>query len=78
VFEQIKIPLMVLNAEDDPVCRIQNFEPFKAIIQNMPNVVVVTTKKGSHCCFYEGIAPTQSWSTRLMADYLKQVAAQAS
>lgn len=71
VFENVKIPLMVLNSEDDPVCSIKNFEPFKPVVQQMPNVVVVTTKKGSHCGFYEGLN-TKSWASRLMADFLQQ------
>ena len=70
VFKNVKIPLMILNAEDDPVCHIQNLEPYKDEIQKMPNMMVVTTKKGSHCGFYEGINRTQSWSARLIADYL--------
>ena len=45
VFENIKIPLMILNAEDDPVCSIKNLEPYKEPIQQMSNVAVVTTKK---------------------------------
>ncbi|OTG76518.1 alpha/beta hydrolase [Acinetobacter sp. ANC 4169] len=71
VFENVKIPLMILNAEDDPVCHIRNLEPYKEAIQKMPNIVVVTTKKGSHCIFYEGIKQTESWSTRLIANYLR-------
>ena len=71
VFENVKIPLMVLNSEDDPVCSIKNFEPYKQTVQGMPNIVVVTTKKGSHCGFYEGIQ-TKSWASRLIADYFKQ------
>lgn len=71
VFENVKIPLMILNAEDDPVCHIQNFEPYKEIIQKMDNVTVVTTKKGSHCGFYEGILNIESWATQLIADFLK-------
>lgn len=73
VFENIKIPLMILNAEDDPVCHIQNLEPYKEVIQSMPNIVVVTTRKGSHCGFYQGLMQTDSWATRLMADYLLQL-----
>ena len=69
VFENVKIPLMILNAEDDPVCHIKNFEPYKEVIQSMPNVVVVTTKKGSHCGYYEGVQ-TKSWATKLMSSYL--------
>ncbi|EPA1215002.1 YheT family hydrolase [Acinetobacter baumannii] len=68
VFENIKIPLMILNAEDDPVYSIKNLEPYKEPIQQMSNVAVVTTKKGSHCAFYEGWRST-SWAARLMADY---------
>lgn len=45
VLENIKIPLMVLNAEDDPVCSIKNLEPYKELIQQMENIAVVTTKK---------------------------------
>ena len=70
VFENVKIPLMILNAEDDPVCSIKNLEPYKEAIQQMENVVVVTTKKGSHCGFYESLA-VKSWASRLMSDFLK-------
>jgi len=73
VFENVKIPLMILNSEDDPVCHIQNLEPYKDVIRAMPNIVVVTTKKGSHCGFYQGLMQTESWATRLMADYLLQL-----
>ncbi|MEC8056774.1 MAG: alpha/beta hydrolase, partial [Pseudomonadota bacterium] len=34
------------------------------------NIAVITTKKGSHCGFYEGLG-TRSWAARLMADFLK-------
>ncbi len=71
VFENVKIPLMILNAEDDPVCSIKNLEPFKQTIENMSNIIVVTTKKGSHCGFYEGLN-TKSWASRLIAGFLQQ------
>ena len=71
VFENIKIPLMILNAEDDPVCSIKNLEPYKDKIQQMDSIVVVTTKKGSHCGFYESFS-VKSWAARLMADFFKQ------
>ncbi|MGE8540437.1 MAG: YheT family hydrolase [Acinetobacter sp.] len=69
VFEQIEIPLLVLNAEDDPICHIRNFEPYKSIVRQMRSVAVITTKKGSHCGFYEGIKETHSWASRLAADF---------
>jgi hypothetical protein len=70
VFENVKIPLMILNAEDDPVCSIKNLEPYKDMIQKMENIAVVTTKKGSHCGFYENLT-VKSWASRLMADFFK-------
>ena len=73
VFENVKIPLMILNAEDDPICHINNLHPYKDTICKMDNIVVVTTKKGSHCGFYEGLLRTQSWATKLMAAYLLQL-----
>ena len=71
VFENVKIPLMVLNAEDDPVCHIKNLDPYKETIRKMPNIMVVTTRKGSHCGFYEGLN-TQSWASKLIADFLQK------
>jgi len=38
-------------------------------VQNMTNVAVVTTKKGSHCGFYQGIFKTNSWASKLAADF---------
>lgn len=72
VFKDIKVPLMVLNAEDDLLCRIENVYPYLDDIQHMPNVVLVTTPKGSHCAYYEGWQAT-SWAGRLMANYFKAV-----
>ena len=69
VFENIEIPLLVLNAEDDPVCHIRNFEPYKSVVSQMRSVAVVTTKKGSHCGFYEGLRETHSWAAKLAADF---------
>lgn len=77
VFENVKIPLMILNAEDDPVCHINNLEPYKDKIRAMPNIMVITTKKGGHCGFYEGLMKTESWATRLMAQYLLQLSSKA-
>ena len=72
VFEDIRIPLMVLNAEDDPICHINNLEPWRDRMKTMDNVILVTTRKGSHCAHYEGWS-ARSWSARLMSDYFKSV-----
>jgi len=74
VFERIRVPLLVLNAEDDPVCRIGNVDPWLDTLRAMPNVILVTTAEGSHCAHYEGWA-ARSWSARLMTDYFRQMQA---
>lgn len=68
VFESVKKPMMILNAEDDPVCRIENVHPHLDTIARMPNLVLVTTHRGSHCAHYEGWSP-RSWAGRLIASY---------
>ena len=73
VFEKIRVPLMILNSEDDPVCHIRNLEPYKEVIQHMPNMAVVTTKKGSHCCFYEGNKNPESWAHKLIAEFFLEL-----
>jgi predicted alpha/beta-fold hydrolase len=70
VFDAIKTPLMILNAEDDPVCRIGNVAPYLESMRRMPEVVLVTTAEGSHCAHYEGWS-ARSWSGRLMGSYFR-------
>lgn len=68
VFESVRTPMMILNAEDDPVCRIENVEPYLETIARMPNTILVTTERGSHCAHYQGWSP-QSWAGRLIGNY---------
>ncbi len=77
VFNAITTPLMILNAEDDPVCRIANVEPYLDAMQKMPNVILVTTAEGSHCAHYEGWTP-RSWAGRLIGNYFQVMQAQAA
>ena len=72
VFADIKKPIMVLNAEDDPVCRIENAAPWLNTMLEMPNVILVTTAEGSHCAHYERWG-ARSWSARLMATYFSHI-----
>ena len=72
VFESMRTPIMILNAEDDPVCRIENVEPYLEAIARMPDTILVTTERGSHCAHYQGWAP-QSWAGRLMASYFLSI-----
>jgi uncharacterized protein len=74
VMQDVQIPLLLLNAKDDPICRIDNLSPYKQRLAIMPNILVVTTEKGSHCIFYQGFSKTRSWATRLIADYFREYA----
>lgn len=76
VFEQIRTPFMVLNSEDDPLCHIDNLKPHVNTIRDMPNVILVTTTRGSHCAHYEGWR-ARSWSARLMGGYFRVMAEQS-
>ena len=70
VFHGIRTPVMLLNAEDDPVCRIGNISPWLDGMRQMPDVILVTTAEGSHCAHYEGWS-ARSWSGRLMGAYFR-------
>ncbi len=72
VFKQMTCPVMVLNAYDDPVCNIQNAEPYVADIQQMPNIILVKTRKGSHCAYPQGWQ-AKSWAHQLMAEYFQAI-----
>lgn len=68
VFNDMTCPVMALNAEDDPVCHIRNLAPYVPDIKSMSNVIVVTTKKGSHCAYPEGWR-AKSWAHQLIGHY---------
>lgn len=70
VFSDIRTPLMILNAEDDPVCRIANVLPYLDAMRRMPDTLLVTTAHGSHCAHYEGWS-ARSWSGRLIGNYFR-------
>ncbi len=68
VFEDIKIPLLILNAKDDPVCHISNVNEHKHRIEAMDNVILVVTDRGSHCAYLEGIT-AKPWANRMITEY---------
>ena len=70
VMDNIRIPIMVLNSEDDPVCVLQNVLEYKRSLESMEKSILVITKRGSHCAHLTGWL-AQSWSHQLAADYFK-------
>lgn len=69
VAERIAVPLLVVNADDDPVCVADNARDHIELIKRIPNALLVQTERGSHCAHFEGWS-ARSWSHRLVANYL--------
>lgn len=69
VFKDVAVPLLVLNADDDPVCVVDNTLDHLDTIRALSNTLLVRTRRGSHCAFYEGWL-ARSWAHRLLAGYL--------
>jgi len=69
VFDRIKVPVMILNADDDPVCVIENALDHMDAIRRIPDALLVRTARGSHCAFFEGWT-ARPWANRLIAGYL--------
>jgi predicted alpha/beta-fold hydrolase len=47
------VPLLCLNAEDDPIS-VATSLPTKDVIEANDNIILCTTKSGGHLAFYEG------------------------
>lgn len=69
VFATVAMPVMIINAADDPVCVVANAEDHVEAIRRVPDALMVRTARGSHCAFLEGWT-ARSWGNRLMANYL--------
>jgi predicted alpha/beta-fold hydrolase len=69
VFEKNKIPCMILNSLDDPICKKENilFDQFS----KFKNYVLLTTEIGSHIAFMEGFFAKESWMERVTMDWLE-------
>lgn len=69
VMHNVAIPLLILNAEDDPVCAIANLREQQQAITQIPRVIVAVTERGSHCAHLAGWR-AQPWAHNLAAEYL--------
>lgn len=69
VFDRIVVPVLILNADDDPVCVVENVLDHLDAIKRIPDALLVRTSRGSHCAFFEGWM-ARSWANRLIAGYL--------
>lgn len=72
VFDDIAIPILILNAKDDPVCHIDNVYENQRRVEAMNNVILVLTDRGSHCAYFEGIT-AKPWANRMISEYFTAI-----
>lgn len=64
-------PCLYLNAEDDPICSIQNLWEALYIYDKPNGAIVATVKAGSHCPFYQaGLWSLFDWNAKTFAEEL--------
>ena len=73
VADAVGVPLLILNAADDPVCTLTNVEEHRGLFARVPDSLLVLTARGSHCAFLEGPWRIRSWAHRLIADYFDAI-----
>lgn len=71
VAARIAVPLLALQAEDDPVCVGRGLGANGGIFAGVPDAILAVTHRGSHCAFFEGSRRPSSWAERLIAEYLR-------
>jgi predicted alpha/beta-fold hydrolase len=64
------VPLLAINALDDPVCVAGNIEP--ELFEVNPHLILATTKYGSHLAFYEG-ATAVPWVDTAVVQFFDSV-----
>lgn len=79
--KNINIPLLIMNAKDDPLIPEALFRYPKNLIDTNPNVLFVVTTYGGHMGYFEGgiVFPNQlSWLDRLLGQFVQASATKAS
>lgn len=64
---KVEVPLMLVHAEDDPVCPIEEMEELCRTAEGNPNVDIWVLPTGSHCAF-KGF--DQDWYWSVLRDFL--------
>lgn len=65
-FDAYRIPTLIVNSDDDPVCPSSRLRKRQ---YDRPDIVVVTTPKGGHLGWIDG-ACTQNWITQLTLEFV--------
>jgi predicted alpha/beta-fold hydrolase len=65
----VDVPVLVINAADDPVCVERNVRTHLAALRGLRRMSLAVTRHGGHCGFFESRASQESWSDRVIAEY---------
>jgi len=68
--ENVKIPLLILHAKDDPIATHRAI-PIEALQKN-PNILYAETSHGGHLCWFTGLKPRRWYPVPTM-EYLNKV-----
>jgi predicted alpha/beta-fold hydrolase len=70
VARDVAVPVLVINAADDPVCVERNVRCHLRDMQQLSRMTLAVTRRGGHCGFFEGLRVADSWADRVIAEYL--------
>jgi len=73
VARDVVVPVLVINAADDPVCVERNVHHHLSEMQRLSRITLAVTRRGSHCGFFEALGSADSWADRAIAEYLDAV-----
>lgn len=73
VASNVAVPVLVINAADDPVCVEHNVQRHLGDLQQLPRMSLAVTRRGGHCGFLETLRSPDSWADRAIAEYLDAV-----
>ena len=67
----IRIPILILNADDDPVCSVRNVDDHINLYKSHPTAVLCRVSRGGHCGNYaSGFWSAVPWGHHLGARFL--------
>jgi predicted alpha/beta-fold hydrolase len=73
VARDVDVPVLVINAADDPVCVERNVHHHLDDMQQRSRMTLALTRRGGHCGFFARPGGTDSWADRAIAEYLVAV-----
>lgn len=70
VAHDVAVPVLAINAADDPVCVERNVHRHLGDLRRLPRMTLALTRRGGHCGFFETPRGGDSWADRAIAEYL--------